>query len=246
LWDRLLPQTEITLNLVRKLNAALTVSAYTHLSGPFNYNKMPLAPMGCAAQIHEKTDNRGTWQYHSVDGWYLFTSKDHYRTQNFHVKATRSERLTNTVHLQHKHITNPDISHADKVMAAILECAKAIKGMTATENDPSMRQVQQLACLTAQEARNNPRLFATNVEDNHLPVPRVFANNGEEENRRITRSMSPQTQSLPRVSTPIPNDLSPLFPTTMRKRAKRRVILRPDIQANAPVRNTQARTNAEA
>jgi hypothetical protein len=56
LWDRLLPQTEITLNLLRQSNATPTVSAYAHLSGPFDYNKMPLAPMGCEVQIHEKTD----------------------------------------------------------------------------------------------------------------------------------------------------------------------------------------------
>ncbi len=56
LWDRLLPQTEITLNLIRQSNAMPTVSAYAHLSGPFDYNKMLLAPMGCKAQIHEKTD----------------------------------------------------------------------------------------------------------------------------------------------------------------------------------------------
>ena len=124
--------------------------------------------------------------------------------------------LENIQNLQHKHIKNPEISHAEKVVAAISECAKAIKGMTATENDPNMRQLQQLPCLTAQAARNNPRLFATNVEDNHLPVPRLFANNGEEENRRLKRSMSPQDQSLPRVSTPIPP-----FSKTMRKRAKR-------------------------
>ena len=93
--------------------------------------------MGCAAQIYKKTDNRGTWQYHSVDGCYLFTSEDHYLTHNCHVKATRSEQLTDNAHLQHKHITNLEISHADKVMATISECAKAIKGMTATENDPT-------------------------------------------------------------------------------------------------------------
>ena len=193
---------------------------YAYLSGPFNYNKMPLAPMGCAAQIHEKTDNRGTWQYHSIDGWYLFMSKEHYLMHNCHAKATRSERITDTVNLQHKHITNPEISHADKVMAAISECAKIIKGMTATENDPNMRQLQQLARLTTQAARNNPRFVATNVEDNHLPVPRVFANNGEEENRRITRSMSPQTQSLPRVSAPIVNVPAPLIAKPLCKRAK--------------------------
>jgi hypothetical protein len=46
LWDRLLPQTEITLNLLRQYNVTPTVSAYAHLYKPFDYNKMPLTPMG--------------------------------------------------------------------------------------------------------------------------------------------------------------------------------------------------------
>ena len=39
LWDRLLPQAEITLNLLLQSNATPTVLAYAHLSGPFDYNK---------------------------------------------------------------------------------------------------------------------------------------------------------------------------------------------------------------
>jgi len=39
-WDWLLPQTEITINLSRQSNATPNVSAYAHLSGPFDYNKM--------------------------------------------------------------------------------------------------------------------------------------------------------------------------------------------------------------
>jgi hypothetical protein len=74
LWDRLLPQPEITTNLIRQSNATPNVLAYAHLSGPFDYKKIPLAPMGCEAQVHEKTDKCGTWAYHMVDGWYLFTS----------------------------------------------------------------------------------------------------------------------------------------------------------------------------
>ena len=41
-WDRLLPQTELTLNLLRQSNATPTFSAYTHFSGPFNYNNFRL------------------------------------------------------------------------------------------------------------------------------------------------------------------------------------------------------------
>jgi len=127
LWDRLLPQTEITLNLLRQSNSTPNISAYAHLSGPFDYNKMPLAPMGCAAQIHKKTDKRGTWQYHSVDGWYLYTSPNHYRAHACHIKATNKERLTDTVDFQHKRITNPTITHADKVMHAIQQVIREIK-----------------------------------------------------------------------------------------------------------------------
>jgi hypothetical protein len=37
LWDKLLPQTVLTLNLLRQSNAAPTVSAYQYVGGSFNY-----------------------------------------------------------------------------------------------------------------------------------------------------------------------------------------------------------------
>ncbi len=43
LWDKLLPQTVLTLNLLRQSNIAPKVSAYQYVHGHFNYNKMPLA-----------------------------------------------------------------------------------------------------------------------------------------------------------------------------------------------------------
>ncbi|KAL7523006.1 hypothetical protein ACHAWF_000311 [Thalassiosira exigua] len=97
LWDRLLLQTDITLSLLRQSNATPTVSAYVHTSGSFDYNKMSLAPMGCKVQVHEKTDKRGTWPFHSVNGWCLSTSSEHYRTHKCHIKDTNSDRLSDTV-----------------------------------------------------------------------------------------------------------------------------------------------------
>jgi hypothetical protein len=91
LWDQLFPQTEITINLIQQSNATPNVLAYAHLSGPFDYNKMPFAPMGCEAQVHKKTNKRGTWAYHLVGGWYLFTLPEHYCTHNCHIKYTKSK-----------------------------------------------------------------------------------------------------------------------------------------------------------
>ncbi len=39
LWDQLLPQTKITINLIWQSNATLNILAYAHFSGPFDYNK---------------------------------------------------------------------------------------------------------------------------------------------------------------------------------------------------------------
>ena len=107
LWDRLLPQAKITINLLRQFNATQNVSAYAHLSGPFDYIKMPLAPMGISVQVHEKTDKRGTWAYHTVDGWYLDTSPENYRTQRCQIKSTNNERFTYTIQFNHKNSPDP-------------------------------------------------------------------------------------------------------------------------------------------
>ena len=52
LWDRLLPQAEITINLLRQSNATPNVLAYARMSVLFNYKKMPLAPMGISVKVH--------------------------------------------------------------------------------------------------------------------------------------------------------------------------------------------------
>ncbi|EED95555.1 predicted protein [Thalassiosira pseudonana CCMP1335] len=242
LWDRLLPQTEITLNLLRQSNATPTISAYAHLNGPFDYNKMPLAPMGCNVQVHEKTDTRGTWAFHSVDGWYLSTSPEHYRTHKCHIKDTRSDRLSDTVHFQHKSITNPTMSPGDKLMTAIADCIQTIKGVS---NHPQQQQLHDLRRLM----ETTPALIRPHA------VPRVESPS--------TQSMP--TQSVPRVATqqstiqqfnvqrPITRSYSsvqltpsvlPVSDTNRHKRRRRRPL--PPIPSTAPAANTRSRTKALA
>jgi hypothetical protein len=67
LWDRLLPQTILTLNLLRQSNAVPMISAWQYVHGNFDYNKMPLAPMGCAVQIHQSSERRASWAANAKD-----------------------------------------------------------------------------------------------------------------------------------------------------------------------------------
>ena len=97
--------------------------------------------MGISVQVHEKTDKRGTWAYHTVEGWYLGTSPEHYRTYRCHIKSTNSERFLDTIHFNHKKLTRPNIMHADKVMAAIADRARTIKNLDDGNGGEEMRQL---------------------------------------------------------------------------------------------------------
>ena len=107
------------LNLLRQSNVALTISAFAYVNGPFDYNAMPLAPMGCAAQIYESTNRRKTWAENSINGWYLRTSPEHYWCHVIHVKKARSERISDTVWFKHKYITQPNVTPVDQIVKAI-------------------------------------------------------------------------------------------------------------------------------
>ena len=77
LWCKLLPQSILTLNLMRQSNVAPKVSAYAYMHGEFSYNDMPLAPLGCTVQLYETPHWRRTWAKHSVDGYYIGILDEH-------------------------------------------------------------------------------------------------------------------------------------------------------------------------
>ena len=79
LWDKLVPQAEITLNLLRNSRLHPHLSAYAHLFGPFDFNATPMAPPGTKVLIHEKPHQRATWAPYGVEGWYVGPAINHYR-----------------------------------------------------------------------------------------------------------------------------------------------------------------------
>jgi hypothetical protein len=64
LWDRLLPQAVITLNMLHiyRINPKLSVS--THVDGQYNYNRAPMAPTGKRIIAHETPNCRSIWAPH--------------------------------------------------------------------------------------------------------------------------------------------------------------------------------------
>ena len=65
LWDLLLTQAVLTLNLLRQARLNPSVSSWKFLEWPLYYNANPLGPLGCPVMIHNKTATRNLWDFWS-------------------------------------------------------------------------------------------------------------------------------------------------------------------------------------
>ena len=63
LWDTLLPQMELMLNLLRQATLAPYISAWEYYNGPINYYTTPFSPIGYKVAIHNKPGPRKTWDF---------------------------------------------------------------------------------------------------------------------------------------------------------------------------------------
>ena len=126
LWDQLTPQVMTCLNLLRPSRIDPTKSAHEILHGPYDWNRYPLAPLGCKAVVYEDGDTRGSWASRGVDGWYLGPSLDHYRCDKYYIPETRAYRISGSTELFPQHCQLPDMTahqHLRALTDELTECA---------------------------------------------------------------------------------------------------------------------------
>jgi hypothetical protein len=119
LWDRLLEQATLTLNLMRGSRINPKHSAWSQLFGPYDFNATPLAPPGIRVLIHEKPDKRATFAPHAIDGWYIGPAREHYRCYKVFVWETQAERITDTISWFPTQVKLPTATSEERIAASL-------------------------------------------------------------------------------------------------------------------------------
>jgi hypothetical protein len=127
LWDRLLPQAEMSLNLLRTSRLHPQLFAAAHLHGIVDYNKTVFAPPGCNIIAHEKPSQGRTWARHGQPGFSLGSAMHHYRCQNAYITSTASERIVDTLEFFPHNSPMPQLSSTDRVLMAAQDMTDALK-----------------------------------------------------------------------------------------------------------------------
>jgi hypothetical protein len=175
LWDRLIPQAVLTLNLLRQSRINPKLSAHAQLQGPFDYNATPLAPPGTKLIIHEKPDQRGSWSPHGLNGWYIGPAMEHYRAHRVYYSTTGHARISDEVEFFPQHCKVPGISSADAAAIAEADLTQALLQPTPTTpfkqpGSEIMQAIKKLASIFEEMAP--PRVAAT---EHRTSIPPMVA-----------------------------------------------------------------------
>jgi hypothetical protein len=112
-WDRLLPQTILTLNLLRSSRIHPSLSAHASIFGQYDFNRIPIAPPGTKIIAHVTADARTTFGAHGKVGWYIGPSPEHYRCYKCYFTDTMKERDVLKVDFFPEKIIFPKFSSED-------------------------------------------------------------------------------------------------------------------------------------
>ncbi|KAL7481342.1 hypothetical protein ACHAW6_007024 [Cyclotella cf. meneghiniana] len=223
LWDRLLSQAEMTLNLLRQLKVAPKLSAWAYLFGPHDYDAIPLALLGCAVQVRETPGKCKSWDLHSSDGWYIETSHEHYRCFRVYKKETRAD-VSDMVYFKHKYIMMPTAMKADEIITAAQEISVTLQrnlpSQMPAKNYESLKNLSKIYGKVVQkkipeanwekpvvarvlgEMRMGTTLRVTEQRKEPAPLPTVVENMDEDEGLIVASSGgSAVVKSVPAYNT---------------------------------------------
>ena len=80
LWCRLLPQVDISVNIVRKCRQNPLMFAWTAMEGEYHFDSTPIAPPGTEILMHKKPGRRQNFGYNAKKSWYISPCLRHYCT----------------------------------------------------------------------------------------------------------------------------------------------------------------------
>jgi hypothetical protein len=182
LWDRLIPQAVLTLNLLRPARFNPRLSAWAALNGTFDFNATPLAPPGTKVLIYDPPETRKTWAPHCTEGWYIGPSLNHYRCYRCYATKTRSERTARTVQFLPTTFTMPKISSADAATDAALKLAESLKKPHPASPllPPKLQQIEALEQLA--------KIFCCAINLDKEEEPRVRRVIGTNDNDAIDKN----------------------------------------------------------
>ena len=152
-WELLLPQVELTLNLMRSSAFSPNTSAHQALNGPYVFTHNPIAPPGMAVVAFVDPGKRSTFAPHGDDGFYVGPALQHHRCYTVYIPSTNESRIvgqlswhpTSEVHMP-GHTPLEELIHGVKQLGQALRNVASTHPELLTDSSPLSGARSELLC----------------------------------------------------------------------------------------------------
>jgi hypothetical protein len=146
-WDELVPQGEVTLNMMRLSRMTPNISAFQQVCGHYDHDSHPMSLPGVRVEIYISPGDRESFQAHTDKGHYLGAAYDHYRSYRVVADSTRAIRISDQLAWFPKDVTMPGASPTERLISALDDMKTALteflaKSNISMENQPPEVQTQ--------------------------------------------------------------------------------------------------------
>jgi Reverse transcriptase (RNA-dependent DNA polymerase) len=201
LWDRLIPQALLTLNLLRGSRINPRLSAHAQVHGQYNFNSHPIGPPGTKVLVHEKSKNRSSWAPHATESWYIGPSLEHYRCYITYNTETNSTRIADTLTWFPTKVPFPFPNDSERLTAALQDIANIVDNnqpneATTLTNESQTSELQRLITIFRPNSNPDPSPSThINLNTDQTPQRPLYATDNTSPTGRVTRSMAKTAQN---------------------------------------------------
>jgi hypothetical protein len=244
LWDRLVPQAQDSLNMLRTSRVHPQLSAYHVLEGTHDYNRVPWAPPGTRATIFNPPETRTSWGPRAIDAWYIGQAPNHYRCYNFYIPATGGTRTSGQATFYPQHCSVPHETPMDetrRVAETLIQAVQKLRNEQTQQPGRHTAALQQLAEIFQDETGQIARVDVNVTQTSTNPTNPATVRAAPRVHNRTTRNNTPG-----RIPTNVTTNETPVPPTvkpteTNSEGAHRAKRQRPIVPAT-PVNESQRRS----
>jgi hypothetical protein len=127
LWSEMIPQMQDTLNMLRTSRNNNKLTAYEKIKGAFDWNRVPMAPLGNKCVVYVTLDIRNTYAPHCDKAYTVERAPNHHQLLKCYVPTTMGYRISGTYHPDPSYWMFPAVSEQNMTVSAATDLLVAFQ-----------------------------------------------------------------------------------------------------------------------
>ena len=147
MWDTILQQTELILDLLRQVTINPNIFAWDYFNIPFDYAATPFGSLGSRMMIQNTVNTRKSWDQRGKEGFYIGPALQYYRCLTVFDGKRKHVRISDTVDFLHTYLQQPTLTPENCIIHSVHILTCAIQNVKSKNTSSQLAAIQELKSI---------------------------------------------------------------------------------------------------